>query len=191
MNIGIDLDDVVYDTSVEVEKEIEKANNPRLLDFKVQLMRGALSEMPSDVAQFLKDTIISYTSNAKPIKNATDTLKKLRDEGHIITIITARSDAIRDGVVDTTLKSLKKYGIDKGILYDKIIFEGANKGDVCEKEKIDLFVDDSPINCMHVRERGINVLAFKSGITADAIDQTDLPSVSSWDELYDKINSIV
>ena len=191
MNIGIDLDDVVYDTSVEVEKEIEKANNPRLLDFKVQLMRGAMSEMPSDVAQFLKDTIISYTSNAKPIKNATDTLKKLRDEGHIITIITARSDAIRDGVVDTTLKSLKKYGIDKGILYDKIIFEGANKGDVCEKEKIDLFVDDSPINCMHVRERGINVLAFKSGITADAIDQTDLPSVSSWDELYDKINSIV
>ena len=191
MNIGIDLDDVVYDTSVEVEKEIEKANNPRLLDFKVQLMRGALSEMPSDVAQFLKDTIISYTSNAKPIKNATDTLKKLRDEGHIITIITARSDAIRDGVVDTTLKSLKKYGIDKGILYDKIIFEGANKGDVCEKEKIDIFVDDSPINCMHVRERGINVLAFKSRITADAIDQTDLPSVSSWDELYDKINSIV
>ena len=191
MNIGIDLDDVVYDTSVEVEKEIEKANNPRLLDFKVQLMRGALSEMPSDVAQFLKDTIISYTSNAKPIKNATDTLKKLRDEGHIITIITARSDAIRDGVVDTTLKSLKKYGIDKGILYDKIIFEGANKGDVCEKEKIDIFVDDSPINCMHVRERGINVLAFKSRITADAIDQTDLQSVSSWDELYDKINSIV
>ena len=191
MNIGIDLDDVVSDTSVEVEKEIEKANNPRLLDFKVQLMRGALSEMPSDVAQFLKDTIISYTSNAKPIKNATDTLKKLRDEGHIITIITARSDAIRDGVVDTTLKSLKKYGIDKGILYDKIIFEGANKGDVCEKEKIDIFVDDSPINCMHVRERGINVLAFKSRITADAIDQTDLQSVSSWDELYDKINSIV
>ena len=191
MNIGIDLDDVVYDTSAEVEKEIEKANNPRLLDFKVQLMRGALSEMPSDVAQFLKDTIISYTSNAKPIKNATDTLKKLKDEGHIITIITARSDAIRDGVIDTTLKSLKKYGIDKGILYDKIIFEGANKGDVCEKEKIDLFVDDSPINCMHVRERGINVLAFKSGITADAIDQTDLPSVSSWDELYDRINSIV
>ena len=191
MNIGIDLDDVVYDTSAEVEKEIEKANNPRLLDFKVQLMRGALSEMPSDVAQFLKDTIISYTSNAKPIKNALDTLKKLRDDGHVITIITARSDAIRDGVVDTTLESLKKYGIDKGILYDKIIFEGANKGDVCEKEKIDLFVDDSPINCMHVRERGINVLAFKSGITADAIDQTDLPSVSSWDELYDKINSIV
>ena len=191
MNIGLDLDDVVYDTSVEVEKEIEKANNPRLLDFKVQLMRGALSEMPSDVAQFLKDTIISYTSNAKPIKNATDTLKKLRDEGHIITIITARSDAIRDGVVDTTLKSLKKYGIDKGILYDKIIFEGANKGVVCEKEKIDIFVDDSPINCMHVRERGINVLAFKSRITADAIDQTDLQSVSSWDELYDKINSIV
>ena len=191
MNIGIDLDDVVYNTSVEVEKEIEKAKNPRLLDFKVQLMRGALSEMPSDVAQFLKDTIISYTSNAKPIKNATDTLKRLRDEGHIITIITARSDAIRDGVVDTTLKSLKKYGIDKGILYDKIIFEGANKGDVCEKEKIDIFVDDSPINCMHVRERGINVLAFKSGITAEAIDQTDLPSVSSWDELYDKINSIV
>ncbi len=191
MNIGIDLDDVVYDTSAEVEKEIEKANNPRLLDFKVQLMRGALSEMPSDVAQFLKDTIISYTSNAKPIKNALDTLKKLRDDGHIITIITARSDAIRDGVVSTTLDSLKKYGIDKGILYDKIIFEGANKGDVCEKEKIDLFVDDSPINCMHVRERGINVLAFKSGITAEAIDQTDLPSVSSWDELYDKINSIV
>ena len=191
MNIGIDLDDVVYDTSAEVEKEIEKANNPRLFEFRVQLMRGALSEMPSDVAQFLKDTIISYTSNAKPIKNALDTLKKLRDDGHVITIITARSDAIRDGVVSTTLDSLKKYGIDKGILYDKIIFEGANKGDVCEKEKIDLFVDDSPLNCMHVRERGINVLAFKSGITADAIDQTDLPSVSSWDELYDKINSIV
>lgn len=191
MNIGIDLDDVVYNTSAEVEKEIEKANNPRLFEFRVQLMRGALSEMPSDVAQFLKDTIISYTSNAKPIKNALDTLKKLREDGHVITIITARSDAIRDGVVSTTLDSLKKYGIDKGILYDKIIFEGANKGDVCEKEKIDLFVDDSPINCMHVRERGINVLAFKSGITADAIDQTDLPSVSSWDELYDKINSIV
>lgn len=191
MNIGIDLDDVVYDTSAEVEKEIEKANNPRLLDYKVQLMRGAMNELPPDVTQFLKDTIISYTSNAKPIKDAIDTLKKLRDDGHTITIITARCDTIKDGVVGTTLNSLKKYGIDKGILYDKIIFEGANKGDVCEKEKIDLFVDDSPINCMQVRERGINVLAFKSRITADAIDQTDLPSVTSWNELYDKINSIV
>lgn len=191
MNIGIDLDDVVYDTSAEVEKEIEKANNPRLLDYKVQLMRGAMNELPPDVAQFLKDTIISYTSNAKPIKDAVNTLKKLKDDGHIVTIITARTDSIADGVITTTVESLKKYGIDKGKLYDKILFEGANKGDICEKENIELFVDDSPINCMQVRERGINVFAFKSRITADAIDQTDLPSVTSWNELYDKINSIV
>ena len=191
MNIGIDLDDVVYDTSAEVEKEIEKANNPMLVEYKVQIMRGAMNGVPEEIANFLTDTIITYTENAKPIKNAISTLKKLKEDGHTITIITARSDMMREGVVDSTLKSMKKYGIDKGIMYDKIIFEGANKGDVCEKEKIDLFVDDSPINCMHVRERGINVLAFKSGITADAIDQTDLPSVSSWDELYDKINSIV
>ena len=50
-----------------------------------------------------------------------------------------------------------------------------------------MFIDDSPKNCEIVRDLGIDVTAFKSRITADAIDKTDLPSASSWDELYEMI----
>lgn len=187
MNIGIDVDDVVYNTGVEVEKEIDAASNPVIREHKVELMRGVLSELPEEVIQFLKDTILTYLANAKPMDNAIEVLKKLRDDGHKIILITARDDNLNEGVIELSYQSFKKFGIEEGIVYDKIVFRSVDKASVCINEKIDLFIDDSPKNCEIVRDLGIDVIAFKSRITADAIDKTDLPSASSWDELYEMI----
>lgn len=187
MNIGIDVDDVLYDTSAEVGKLIDKSGNPILKEHRLEMMRGAMSELPEEVAQFIKDTILIYTNNAKPLDNAIEVLKKLKAENHRIVFITARSNNIRSGVVDATLNSFKKYGIEEGIAYDKIVFYGADKVGVCKQENIDLFVDDSPVNCQLVKDSGIDVIAFKSKVTADAINKSGLPSASSWNELYEMI----
>ncbi len=191
MNIGIDLDDVLFATGDEVEKMIDTSGNPRLKEYKVELMRGVLAELPEDVVQFLKDTVDEYCSNAKPLINSIEVLKKLKSKNHRIIFITARDTALSPNLIDITYESFKKYGIEEGVVYDKIVFFGSDKASICKQENIDLFIDDSPKTCEIVRRAGFEVIAFKSKITADTIDQTDLPSVSSWDELYDRINSIV
>lgn len=190
MNIGIDLDDVVYNTGVEVEKEIDAANNPVIREHKVELMRGVLEELPEVVVQFLRDSILTYLANAKPMDNAIEVLKKLREDGHKIILITARDDNLSEGVIELSYQSFKKYGIEEGIVYDKVVFKGVDKASVCISEKVDLFIDDSPKNCEIIRGLGIDVIAFKSRITSEAIDKTDLPSASNWIELYEKISNM-
>ena len=92
------------------------------------------------------------------------------------------------GKTKLSIELAKRYGIDEGVTYDKIVFGGANKAKVCKEENIDLFIDDSPVTCQLVKESGVDVIAFKSKITAYAIDKSGLPSVSSWNELYQIIN---
>ena len=188
MNIGIDLDDVLFATGDEVEKLIDESKNPRLKELKVEIMRGSLSELPEDAVQFLKDSVLIYCSKVKPLENSIEVLKKLRAMNHRIIIITARDTSLSTGLIDLTYETFKKYGIEEGVVYDKIVFYGFDKASVCKQENIDLFIDDSPVTCQLVKESGVDIIAFKSKITAYAIDKSGLPSVSSWNELYQIIN---
>ena len=104
-------------------------------------------------------------------------INKLKEDGHEIIIITARWPE-PGGCSKVTTEWLEKYNIK----YDEIIFDSANKGKVTLDKKIDLFIDDSFINCQEVGKAGIKTFMIETrtnkGLTIDNVTR-----VYSWSDI--------
>ena len=57
---------------------------------------------------------------------------------------------------------------------------------MCSSEKIDLFIDDDPTNCMMVSSKGIKTYIFDSLFNRHV---HLYERINNWDELFEIINS--
>lgn len=110
-------------------------------------------------------------------RDAAETVRKLRADGHKIVIITGRNDSMYSDPYSTTRKELE----NGGIAYDRLICT-LDKATACKQEKIDLLIDDSVANCAAVSQAGIDAILF----TSRGNEKADAPfrRVNSWRELY-------
>lgn len=186
MIIGVDIDDVIFESSESFATILEKCNDEEILNHKLDLMRGKSDNIK--VKEFLKENVISVIKNAKPKENARSIIKLLRDNSNKIVLITARGDIRFPGSQEITENALKKYQIE----YDDIIYNSDDKAKDCKENNIELFIDDSPQNCIEVKNNlNIPTIGFKSIVTCNEFDKTNLICVSSWNELYEKLKSII
>ena len=87
MRIGIDIDDVITDTSSSIRKYIDKSDNKgHIYNHIEEVMRG---EMPTqEIKNFYKDNSINIFRDAIVKKDASGVIKNLMDEGNEVFIIT-------------------------------------------------------------------------------------------------------
>lgn len=102
-------------------------------------------------------------------------VNRLREMGHRIVIITARTREFYTDPYKTTREELTKGGIS----YDTLICT-FNKGEACEREQISLLIDDQPANCADAVTHGIPALLFDSKANRDA--QSLCRRVKNWAE---------
>lgn len=182
MNIGIDIDDTIMDTFDYLMPYIAEYFDADIDELKNKNI--SYSNLPEEWKAreigFCKkyyDTVVPAT----PIKpNAVHYIKRLKELGHSIFIITARDNRLYTDAYKTTREQLNA----NGVVYDKLICT-FDKAQACMEEKIGLFIDDSIGNCKKVQSAGISVVLFnsKSNVSVD----TDLDRVDSWEELYEWI----
>ena len=111
-----------------------------------------------------------------------ETIDKLYELGHKVYFITAR------GIDHTDPYKTSKDYLDKhGIKYEKILVGSLDKAQVCEKEHIDLFIDDSVKHCLAVSKLGIDVLLFEAYYNKYC---TDVKHVKSWQEIYEYVKAV-
>ena len=66
-----------------------------------------------------------------------------------------------------------------------------DKAEDCRKNNVNLFVDDSPKNCLEVQQKlKIPVIGFESDITREEMIRNNIRSVSTWVKLLELINQI-
>lgn len=182
MIIGLDVDDVIFDTSGAVSPALEVAKDERLMKYKLDIMRGDAS-IP-EVKEFWQKGAIEILRNAKPRPGVAEAIRKLREKGNKIILITARGEKNFPGTVAVNEKALK----DAGIEYDVLIYDSSNKVEACRENGVEIFVDDSPRNCVEVaRELGIPVIGFESDITREGLRAAGVVSVDNWRDLENKI----
>lgn len=182
MIIGLDIDDVIFDTSKMMSEILGEVKDEELTSRKLDVMRGDVS-IPA-VARFLKEYLIVAVKEGEVKPGAAEAIHRLRENGNKVVLITARGEKNFPGTVAANEKALK----DAGIEYDKIIYDSANKVDACRANGVEIFVDDSPRNCIEVRrELGILVIGFESEITRDSLREAGVPSVNSWQDLEKKL----
>ena len=140
MKVGIDIDDTLAQTTnylipfaIDFNKNVLNKNNEPDLTKDLLKCFGWNKE---ETLSFIHTIFEKHALNIPPIDNAKSILKKLREEGNNIIIITARNDSQLSDPYGLTEKWLEINGIE----YDKLIVNAKYKGPVVEEEQIDLII---------------------------------------------------
>lgn len=175
MKLGIDIDDVLVDTSKLMLDYIKNINNNEdILNHMEEIMRG---EIPDNiVSKFINSNIANILDNVQLKPNAKKVLEKLEKNNEIV-FITSRGDKKIKGTEEVTLNYLKK----NNIAYKKIIFNAYNKAKICKENNIDILIDDSVKLCEEAQKEGIKTILFTSIVNKNK--QTNIKRVNNWLEL--------
>ena len=138
--------------------------------------------------KFWEKYYFDYLKN-DPIRDfASEIIKKLKDEGNEIYIITARhADNI---ITDKESSLLTKAWLDKNeVKYDKLIFSPEEKLNTCLENKIDIMVEDKPANIKNLSTK-IPVICIHAGYNQNC-NGSNIYRAYSWYDVYHKIKNII
>lgn len=155
MRIGIDLDDTICRTTEKVHEKLEvyaKEVNLNPLD----IMND--EQLKSEFYDLYLEDI--YT-NVEIKRNVSKVLKRIRNRGNELYIITARSKHFLTKDIDI-FSITDKWLSDNDIKVDGIIISayGERKAEACKRMKIDLMIDDDPYNYKMIVGVGTKCLLF-------------------------------
>lgn len=194
MRIGIDIDGVLtnveqyildhiskYCVENNIEYNIGNSNYDYCKTFNIS------KEIEKD---FWTNHLEKYATNEKARPFASEIIKKLKEDGHEIYIITARWMTNVDNEVGNKMRKIvEKWLRENKILYDKLIFSKATKERKYQEiieNKIDLMIEDSPNNINEI-SKIIPVICYNAGYNKNCIGN-QIIRCYSWYDIYNKIN---
>ena len=184
MNIGIDLDGVVYDserlfrTYAEFfDVEIKGGGVVKSDEVRVQ-KRYNWPEGAFD--KFLNSCLLKIEKQACLMPFVKECMIKLKEMGHKLIIISSRgcNDKKEEQIA---IKRIKK---DK-LPIDKICFGQFSKLKACREEQIDIMIDDYDVIVKELADNNIHCLYFKDG-GIKKVEHKNIEMVRSWGEVYKK-----
>ncbi len=195
MNIGIDIDNTLTDIEKELFKVANiytKEINPNFIPHKFIEYDGIrnMSDFYSfifgwsskETEYFFRNPRIEVVDNAKPRKYSREVIKKLKDEGNNIYIITARTKRFDDIPYERSKNWLDK----NDIIYDKLIVEAVDKVSASKELNVKLFIDDQLNNCINLSKNGIHTIR----LTDSNKKYENIVNIKSWDEIYKYIKGL-
>lgn len=182
MNIGIDVDGVILDTEhlfktyAEIfDIEVCKSGITNSEGFKVE-DRYSWTEEQMD--EYIDNFVFDIEKNAPLLPGAKYVIGKLKEMGHKLVVITARGTFFQQEA-DLAYERLDAEGFE----FDKIVVNAEDKLPICQEEKIDIMIDDSPLNVTRLSENGIKCLYLK-GLFDKDINNDNVTTVRNWGEVY-------
>ena len=116
MRLGIDIDDVLVDTSKLMAEYIGKnKDNENIKNYMEEIMRGEIPE--NLISKFINSNIANILDNVQIKPHAKEVLEKLEKTNEII-FVTSRGDEKFKGTENITLNYLER----NNIKYNGIIF---------------------------------------------------------------------
>ena len=183
MRIGIDIDDVITDTSSLVIEYINKYDDSGKLHECIEdVMRG---DNPTPlIKSFYQKHSGNIFKNVK-LKDAADkTIHLWLEKGYEIFLITTRGENNFKNSEQITLDYLK----ENNIKYTKILFNCYDKANACIENHIDVMIDDSVKYCEEVKNKRIPSILFTSKVNKSI--STNITRVNNWEELKLKISKM-
>lgn len=193
MNIGIDIDDTISNSFETIfadsqKFDIELGNSGETKQYGKILDHNQIETLyphwtNEQIDLFWDTYFIKVLTKAKPKDYATEVLKKLKEDGNNIIIITSRYE---DAEGKTEIETYTRKWLDKnGIVYDKLILGAQDKLLVAKENNIDLFIDDSIKHCRNVQSGNIKTFLYTS-VCNQGVETPDLERVYSWIQIYNK-----
>lgn len=179
MRIGIDIDDTVTYTFEHLQPYIAEYFGASLEELKEKNI--SYSTLPpewnkreTEFGRIVYDKVILYGA-AK--EGAAKYVTKLKEEGHEIIFITARTNRVYTDAQWISEEQLRRNHIP----FDKVICT-EEKAQRCIEEKIDILIDDTISHCEAAVKLGIQAIVINGKANKNKV--TDLPRVDTWEEVY-------
>ena len=190
MIVGIDIDDTLsylYDRKIKTAEEyITKNKMPYLLVKKEANYLSEMFDWPNDVCdKFWVAEADNLLAGSKVREHAAEVIKRFKQAGHEIVIITARSTEWHKDPYNLSLVWLK----ENDILFDKLLVGFSDKTQVCVDEKVDVFIDDLPETLVKLQNVGIKTIMMLNPHNVNQ-DIYSGPVAKDWLEIEKIINSI-
>ncbi len=192
VRIGIDIDGVLLNMGQFVLDYGSKFCYEHNLDFEIQDgeydERKAFGLSEEEAEKFWNEYLVKYIESMprECTKEVIDILK----ENHEIYIITARDEyGLPQEYYGSMQKLTKKWLEENKIYYDKLIFSSEGKLDVCQENKIDVMIEDSPNNIEKLSKGDLQVFCYDSSYNKKA-NGNNVIRVYSWYDILNKIQKI-
>lgn len=188
MNIGFDIDGVLTneeDYLIECMSKYTYEN--KLTGFKNPLGYETRKYENHDelFKIYQKNFVWEYAKNGMPRRYASEVIKKLREDGHKIYIITSRRPTVYDVPEAEIMKNLIKDWLRKNeIVYDGLYFE-FDKLPKIKELKLDVMVEDNPITIPIFKDY-TNIICFDNRYNQN-LTFDNMIRVYSFYDLYSKI----
>ena len=126
MKIGIDIDNCIsnFDDTLlkEYLKHDKELRNTGIINENTESFRkGMFDWTDEEEKEFYNSNIERFAKQLKPLKDVPNYIRKLKEDGHEIYIITGRDNGEYTNPHELTTNWLKRYDI----IYDKLIFTNA------------------------------------------------------------------
>lgn len=195
MKIGIDIDDTItdsYEVMFNYAQEFTIHTLGRSGDiidnngidnhcYARVLHNWTLEEETKFWNQYYKDII----KEVKPKTLAAEYIRKLKEEGHTIILITARFKVEEFDVGELTKKWLEQHQI----CYDKLIIDAEDKLTIAKQEQLDVFIDDSYSNCNRILKSDAKVYLMDSRLNKQ-FQNEKIKRIYSWPHFYQELEKL-
>ena len=142
--------------------------------------------------EFWTEYFKEYSINVDVRKFASEVIKKLKQDGNEIYIITARGSFLSRSANVMSIEENRNIVLDwlkrNEIVYDKIIFSPEEKLSICLENMIDVMIEDKVDNINKISTR-IPVICFHAGYNKNCIGDNNIRCYS-WYDIYRKIKEI-
>lgn len=175
MRLGIDIDGVVLDfVSAFCTICRERHGYPIRYEDIIRHDLGQVLGLPKRrLEALIRETLESNL--IRPYPGAVEELRRLREQGHVIELVTSRPESLRERT-ETVLRQNR-------VPYDKLVFASFLKK-VVEAEHLDLFVEDSLAEALELADNGIPVLIYEHPWNRRSLNvEGRLCYVKDWTEL--------
>jgi uncharacterized HAD superfamily protein len=194
MKIGIDLDGVVIDSETTFRTyeelydiEILKSNN--LVNREEPKFQARYNWTKEQQNEFAKKYFLKVSKESGLMSGFISAYNYLKRQGHQFVVITARG-LTPDGTFMKEMEDdAKRVLQESNILFDKYYWGQRDKLEVCQKEHIDIMIDDDWKIIKRLSENQIKTLYFRDTNLKALPNSKFIQEVNNWGDICRCINN--
>lgn len=195
MKIGIDLDGVVIDSETTFrtyeelyDMEILKSNN--LVDREEPKFQARYNWTKEQQKEFTKKYFLKVSKESGLMSGFVGAYNYLKSQEHQFIVITARGLTPDGTFMKEMEEDAKRVLQENNIIFDKYYWGQGDKLEVCQKENIDIMIDDDWKIIEKLSNNNINTLYFRDTNLKILPDSNYITEVNNWGDICRYINKI-
>jgi uncharacterized HAD superfamily protein len=189
MKIGIDLDGVVIDSETTFRTyeeifDIDILNGNNLINREEPKFQARYNWTKEQEKEFIEKYFLKISKESNLMSGFMATYELLKQQGHEFVVITARGGFIKE-MKDDAIRLLN----ENNITFDKYYWHIDDKLEICQKENVDIMIDDDWKIIKKLTENKIKTLYFRDTNLMKLEENEYIKEVNNWGDIYRYIRS--